>query len=129
MSEHMKILTYPGLDFGDRYVITDSGVVIISETQQPMKTFHRTDDIYVCVCLMEQNKKKHSLFVHRIVAFNFIKNPCNYPIINHKDRNPLNNDVSNLEWCTYLYNNTYMDVHIERGRKISETLRRKHKPK
>ena len=45
--------------------------------------------------------------VHRAVAEAFIPNPLQLPCINHKDRNKLNNNVENLEWCTYRYNSTY----------------------
>lgn len=41
-----------------------------------------------------------SYFVHRLVGFAFIENPLKHPEINHKDGNPLNNNVSNLEWVT-----------------------------
>ena len=47
------------------------------------------------------------VFVHRLVAQSFIKNPNNYTIINHKDENPSNNKVDNLEWCDYKYNSNY----------------------
>ena len=45
--------------------------------------------------------------IHRLVAKAFIPNPNNYPCVNHKDENPSNNCVSNLEWCTYQYNSIY----------------------
>jgi hypothetical protein len=39
-------------------------------------------------------------FIHRLVAQEFIPNPNNLPIVNHKDGNKLNNNSSNLEWVT-----------------------------
>lgn len=51
--------------------------------------------------------KLQRFYVHRLVALTFIDNPHNYPNINHKDENRLNNCVENLEWCTQKYNVNY----------------------
>lgn len=45
--------------------------------------------------------------IHRLVAISFLENPLNLPCINHKDENKLNNNVENLEWCSYAYNTRY----------------------
>lgn len=61
---------------------------------------------YKIVSLSKENQRKIFL-VHRLVAMVFIKNPNNYPCINHKDENKLNNLANNLEWCTHRYNCNY----------------------
>lgn len=55
------------------------------------------------------NGKSIFLFVHRIVAACFLPNLNNYPEVNHKDNNPKNNVVSNLEWCDRQYNIAYRE--------------------
>lgn len=70
-----------------------------------LKLFKTRND-YFCVDL-RKNQKHKSMFAHRLVAENFIDNPYNYSIINHKDSNPENNTADNLEWCTQSYNVKY----------------------
>lgn len=60
--------------------------------------------------VLTKNKVRKTHLVHRLVALAFIPNPYNLPIVNHKDENPENNAVSNLEWCTRKYNNSYGTV-------------------
>ena len=72
---------------------------------------------YYRVSLWKDNKDKHYL-VHRLVAETFIPNPENLPTVNHKDENPSNNCVDNLEWCTNHYNLHYGNCIT----KISTTL-------
>lgn len=78
---------------------------------------------YAYVKLNNTGKKYFSL--HRLVALNFIANPENYKQVNHKDFNKLNNNVSNLEWCSCTMNIRYDWLHKRREhqRKISsETI-------
>jgi len=113
-----KFLEYPNIDFGKRYIVTSEGEIISTFINAPLKyAFNNNDDLYKRVVLTDESHQKHLLYVHRIVAFNFIPNSNNYELINHKDENPLNNDVSNLEWCNITYNNTYNDLHIKKGLK------------
>lgn len=58
---------------------------------------------------LQQNGKMRNYTVARLVAEAFIPNPYNLPQVNHKDENPMNNFVGNLEWCSALYNLTYND--------------------
>ena len=61
---------------------------------------------YYYVCLSKNGIVK-TYNVHRLVAEAFIPNPNDYKEVNHKDENPQNNIVSNLEWCDRLYNVRY----------------------
>lgn len=69
-------------------------------------------------CTLWKNGKPKILKLHRLVAMAFIPNHENKPYINHKDENPLNNCVDNLEWCTAQYNTNYGTGNSRR----SETL-------
>lgn len=51
-----------------------------------------------------QNKKKKYVRIHRLIAETFIPNPNGYPQVNHIDGNKLNNQMTNLEWCSNSYN-------------------------
>ena len=60
----------------------------------------------VRVTLWKDGKGKDFL-VHRLVAFAFIPEVEGKTSINHKDGNPRNNNVENLEWCNHLENNNH----------------------
>lgn len=70
---------------------------------------------YEFVVLVDKNGNAHKESVHRLVAKTFIPNPHDYPEVNHKDENSLNNRVENLEWCSRQYNAEY-----SKGKRISQ---------
>ena len=75
---------------------------------------------YKRVQLRKDGKSKH-WGVHRLVAIAFIPNPNNLPVVNHKDENPQNNCVDNLEWCTHQYNLTYASATERRVASFKKT--------
>lgn len=50
---------------------------------------------------------KKDVYIHRLVAKYFCKNPKHYTEVNHKDGNKQNNCADNLEWCTRSQNNRH----------------------
>ena len=71
-----------------------------------IKSLRKCHDGYYRISLYKDKKIK-TYYIHKLVAKHFIPNPNNYSCINHKDENKLNNNISNLEWCTKKYNNIY----------------------
>lgn len=53
---------------------------------------------------LSKNNNKTMFYAHRLVAEHFLENPNLLPIVNHKDGNKLNNQLSNLEWVSYSEN-------------------------
>lgn len=82
---------------------------------------HVINSGYVVVDLCKNHKSKKYL-VHRLVGNAFLEKNKNNSQINHKDENKLNNCVENLEWCTPLYNSTYLDKHKKVALKISNIV-------
>lgn len=60
--------------------------------------------------------------MHRLIAETFCPNPNNFPIVNHIDEDKLNNCASNLEWCTYRYNNLHGTAMQRRAKKLSKPV-------
>lgn len=48
---------------------------------------------------LRYNHKQKIKSAHRLVAEAFLPNPNNYKFVHHKDHNPFNNNVENLEWA------------------------------
>ena len=57
--------------------------------------------------------------VHRLVALTFIPNPLNKRIVDHIDRDKLNNHIDNLRWATHSQNG--MNRSAPKSNKSSQT--------
>lgn len=98
------------IPYGKWYFVTEDGRVLSNKSgkMKELKYLTKGHQGYLKVRLYNgKGSEWKDFFVHRLVAEAFIPNPNNLPVINHKDENPANNHVSNLEWCTVQYNNTY----------------------
>lgn len=103
-----------------KYQISNLGNVYSLITNKILKP-GLTLDGYYQVNLYKNGVKKH-LYIHRLVAQSFLDNPNNYPIINHKDENPMNNIYSNLEWCDKKYNNNYGKCKDKHAKTVSKPI-------
>lgn len=92
--------------YEDYYKVSNTGKILSKRTGKILKTQINPGNGYKMLVLSGEKEKK-TVTVHRVVAKAFIDNPDNLGFINHKDENKMNNNASNLEWCTKAYNNTY----------------------
>ena len=82
------------------YYIRDNGEVISQKFNSKTKIAKvKSGRGYQSVNLSNGNKRL-KVYVHRLVALAFIKNPDNKPEVNHIDEDKTNNKASNLNWMT-----------------------------
>lgn len=106
----MPVLGYPD------YLIYEDGRIWSNKTNKFLKP-SCTIRGYKNIELFNDKGSKR-FWIHRLVANAFLPNPDNLPQVNHKDENPLNNCVDNLEWCTAKYNMNYGNGAKTRHQKI-----------
>lgn len=84
-----------------KYVVSNTGEVANIKNYIPISKSLVTKNhtTYARVTLFKDGIRYYKQ-VHRLVAEVFCSNPNNYPEIDHKDTNGLNNDHTNLEWVT-----------------------------
>ncbi len=93
----------PVTGYEGRYTVSDTGEVHSLNYRRTglvreLKIMHDSNG-YPRVELRKDGYRK-TLSLHRLVAIAFIPNPDNKPQVNHKDGNPKNCHVENLEWVT-----------------------------
>jgi len=77
---------------------------------------------HLTVALCVGKGKPKSMYVHRLVALAFLDSaPEGKPLVNHKNGNPKDNRLDNLEWVSYSENLTH--GYRSNGRRVSTELR------
>lgn len=99
------------------YAVSDKGQIKNKKTN---KILHQEISKvgYPTVRISNSLHKKKYLNVHVLVAKAFLedRNEC----VNHKDGDKTNNNVENLEWCSYAYNNQHAyDMGLKHARGLS----------
>ena len=100
--ENWKTIT----DFEDYQISSFGNVKSIANAASKKERILKpliTSNGYFRVALYK-GKKSYFKSIHRLVAEYFIENSFNKEQVNHIDGNKLNNNVFNLEWCTYREN-------------------------
>lgn len=103
------------------YEIKENGDIISKRLQKPL-SWKINQDGYAQVTAHDNGLRK-SYYVHRLVAFKYLKNPKNHTQVNHKDENKLNNNASNLEWCSQEYNIRYSSKHKDKINQIKKLIK------
>lgn len=67
--------------------------------------------------LLKKDGFTEYVYMHRLVASEFIDNPMGLPVVNHINEIKDDNRVENLEWCTQKYNCN----HNDKGKRIAES--------
>lgn len=89
----------PGLE---RYLINTNGDVYSTRSKRLLSPHISSRGYLKFTAYL--NGKAVNKNIHRALMETFIKNEGNLPCVNHKDGNKTNNNLENLEWCSYSHN-------------------------
>ena len=98
-----KGLEWKKIENFSNYSVSSMGEIRNDKTNKILKQSHNNKGYMYCYIKRDDGVYKNCQ-VHRLVAKTFIPNINDKPCVNHKDYNPSNNNVENLEWVTHSEN-------------------------
>ncbi len=88
--------------YDERYLVFSNGMLYNSKFESfIVPGGNGAKSKYLSYNFYPKGKKTKKVYLHRLVAEHFLDNPDNLRDVHHKDNNPLNNDVSNLQWLSH----------------------------
>ena len=82
-----------------KYEVSNNGSVKNSKTGRILRTFPNARG-YMQVCLRDDDRRQHTVSVHRLIADSFYDGNHSDLDVNHIDGDKQNNRIGNLEFCT-----------------------------
>lgn len=110
----------------ENYEINECGEVRNSTTLKLLKSQTNKKTGYQQIQL-RNGKRKKGINIHRLVAELFVPNPNNLQTVNHIDGDKTNNNVENLEWCSYSDNEIHSYQVLRRTKSTKGAIRVKTK--
>jgi DNA-binding CsgD family transcriptional regulator len=97
-------------DYPGYYITTRGEIISVRQGRAKLRKLYINRNGYLTVPVSKPDGKMTTRPYHRLLAQVWLPNPDSLPVVNHKDANKLNNNLSNLEWCTHEHNNHHAEA-------------------
>jgi len=95
----------------ENYLIYEDGRVYSKKNSRFIKNRNNTNGYLITD--LSKNSKKKTFYIHRLIALHYVDNPHpdKYNVVDHLDRNRLNNNITNLRWVNHTINMANQPIH------------------
>ena len=95
----------------ENYLIYEDGRVYSKKNSRFIKNRNNTNGYLITD--LSKNSKKKTFYIHRLIALHYVDNPDpdKYNVVDHLDRNRLNNNITNLRWVNHTINMANQPIH------------------